>query len=71
MKRITLPLVLALTVVIGAFVLLNSTIKPIQDVVAKQNLMATEAVNLTGETRSLMAAHSQNLSQAEASLKGP
>lgn len=36
---------------------------------AKQNLMATEAVNLTGETRSLMAAHSQNLSQAEASLK--
>ncbi|MFA5872732.1 MAG: RcpC/CpaB family pilus assembly protein [Anaerolineales bacterium] len=40
MKRITLPLVLALAVVIGVFVLLNSTIKPIQVVVAKQDLMA-------------------------------
>jgi len=40
MKRITLPLVLALAVVIGVFVLLNSTIKPVQVVVAKQDLMA-------------------------------
>ncbi len=40
MKRITLPLVLAIAVVIGVFVLLNSTIKPVQVVVAKQDLMA-------------------------------
>jgi hypothetical protein len=40
MKRITLPLVLALAVVMGVFVLLNSTIKPVQVVVAKQDLMA-------------------------------
>jgi len=40
MKRMTLPLVLALAVVIGVFVLLNSTIKPVQVVVAKQDLMA-------------------------------
>ena len=40
MKRITLPLVLSLAVVIGVFVLLNSTIRPVQVVVAKQDLMA-------------------------------
>ena len=40
MKRMTLPLVLALAVVICVFVLLNSTIKPVQVVVAKQDLMA-------------------------------
>jgi Flp pilus assembly protein CpaB len=36
----TLPLVLSLAVVIGVFVLLNGTIKPVQVVVAKQDLMA-------------------------------
>jgi Flp pilus assembly protein CpaB len=40
MKRMTLPLVLALAVVISVFILLNSTIKPVQVVVSKQDLMA-------------------------------
>ena len=40
MKRITLPLVLSLAVVIGVFILLTSTIRPVQVVVAKQDLMS-------------------------------
>ena len=40
MKRMTLPLVLALAVAIGVFVLLESTIRPVQVVVARQDLMA-------------------------------
>jgi Flp pilus assembly protein CpaB len=40
MKRITLPLVLALLVGIGVFILLYNTIQPVQVVVAKQDLMA-------------------------------
>ncbi len=40
MKRMTLPLVLALAVAIGVFVLLDRTIRPVQVVVARQDLMA-------------------------------
>lgn len=36
---------------------------------AKQDLMSTKAINLVGETKSLVASHSQNLAQAESSLK--